>query len=34
MTESGQSAALRPRRYETIGILMTFHAFPGEVSDK
>ena len=24
----------RQRRYETLGILMTFHAFPDEVSDK
>ena len=31
---SPPSPTARPRRYETLGILMTFHAFPGEVSDK
>jgi quercetin dioxygenase-like cupin family protein len=34
MIEHGQDTASRPRRYETLGILMTFHAFPGEVADK
>lgn len=34
MTRSHMDTAARPRRYETLGILMTFHAFPDEVSDK
>lgn len=34
MTEHGQHLHPRPRRYEALGILITFHAFPGEVSDK
>ncbi len=33
MFVNGQDAA-RHRRYETLGILMTFHAFPGDVADK
>ncbi|NDV02039.1 cupin domain-containing protein [Pseudoroseicyclus tamaricis] len=28
------TTAPRPRRYETLGILMTFHAFPDEVMGK
>ena len=34
MPERIQNVEARPRRYEALGILMTFHAFPGEVSDK
>lgn len=34
MPELTQNAESRPRRYEGLGILLTFHAFPGEVSDK
>jgi quercetin dioxygenase-like cupin family protein len=34
MSEPGQNPGARPRRYEALGILLTFHAFPGEVSDK
>lgn len=34
MADSARGSTARPRRYETLGILMTFHAFPSEVSDK
>jgi quercetin dioxygenase-like cupin family protein len=34
MADSIQHTETRPRRFETLGILMNFHAFPGEVSDK
>lgn len=34
MADPARDTTARPRRYEALGILMTFHAFPAEVSDK
>ena len=34
MADPIQVSTARPRRYEGLGILLTFHAFPNEVADK
>lgn len=34
MTPTNPETAARPRRFETLGILMTFHAYPDEVADR